>query len=88
MQCLLWLLFVLATINTINAAEILTVSTFASVSHWNVMSSVIEVLLNRGHKMTVISAFTRKTPHENYTEIDLSLLVPKALASTWKTVKI
>ncbi|CAI6347498.1 unnamed protein product [Macrosiphum euphorbiae] len=50
------------------------------------MSSVLEVLLNRGHTITVVSPFPRKTPHENYTEIDVSKLVPIAIASPWETV--
>jgi len=78
----------LSTTNTINAAEILAITPIGAASHWNVMSSVLEVLLNRGHKITVVSPFPRKTPHENYTEIDVSKLVPFAIASPWETVKI
>lgn len=89
MQFLLWLLLGLVTLNTvINAAEILAITPIAGASHWNVMSSVIEVLINRGHKVTVVSPFPRKTSHENYTQIDVSKLVPFAIASPWKTVKL
>lgn len=87
MQYLLWLLFGLAFTNTINASEILAITPIGGASHWNVMSSVLEVLIERGHKVTVVSPFSRKTPHENYTHIDTSKLVPLAIASPWETVK-
>lgn len=88
MHCLLWLLFGLAFTNTINASEILAISPIAAASHWNVMSSVLEVLIDRGHKVTIVSSFPKKTPHENYTHIDISKLVPHAIASPWETVRI
>lgn len=78
----------LVTPNTIHAAEILAITPIAATSHWNVMSSILEVLINRGHKVTVVTPFSRKTPHENYTQIDVSKQVPFAIASSWKTVKI
>lgn len=84
----LWLIFYLITMNTANGAEILAITPIGAASHWNVMSSVLEVLINRGHKITVVSPFPRKTPHENYTEIDVSKLVPFAIASPWETVKL
>jgi len=87
-RCLLWMLLVLAATDTISAAKILAITPIAGASHWNVMSSVLEVLLNRGHTITVVSPFLRKIPHENYTEIDVSKLVPFAIASPWETVKI
>jgi len=86
-RCLLWILLVLATTNTISAAKILAITPIAAASHWNVMSSVLEVLLNRGHTITVVSSFPRKIPHENYTQIDVSKLVPFEMASPWETVK-
>lgn len=76
----------LAVASATNAAEILAITPIGGTSHWNVMSSVLEVLLNRGHKVTVVSPFPRKIPHENYTEIDVSKLVPIAIASPWDTV--
>lgn len=89
MKCFLWLLLGLqVTSNTIHAAEILAITPIAAASHWNVMSSVLEVLISRGHKVTVVTSFSRKTPHENYTQIDVSKLVPLAMASPWKTVKV
>ncbi|XP_026808298.1 UDP-glucuronosyltransferase 1-7-like isoform X1 [Rhopalosiphum maidis] len=85
-KCLFWILFGLATTNTINAAKILAITPIAGASHWNVMSSILEVLLNRGHSITVVTPFLRKIPHENYTEIDMSKLIPFAIASPWETV--
>lgn len=87
MKCLLLILLGLATTGTIYAAEILAITPIAGASHWNVMSSVLEVLLDRGHMITVVTPFSRKTPHENYTEIDISKLVPLAISSPWETVK-
>lgn len=87
MNYFICLVFCLITKNTIYGAEILAITPIAAASHWNVMSSVLEVLINRGHKITVVTPFLRKTPHENYTEIDVSKLVPFAIASPWKTVK-
>jgi glucuronosyltransferase len=86
-KCLFWILLGLATTNTINAANILAITPIGAASHWNVMSSILEVLLNRGHSITVVTPFPRKIPHENYTEIDMSKLVPFAIASPWETVK-
>jgi glucuronosyltransferase len=88
MQCLMWLLFGLAYTNTINASEILAITPIPGTSHWNLMSSVLEVLIDRGHKVTIVSSFPRKTPHENYTHIDLSKSMPIVMASPWETVKI
>lgn len=88
MECLLWLLLGLSTIHTINAAEVLAITPIGASSHWNIMSAVLEALLKKGHKITVVSPFPRKVSHENYTEIDVSKLVPFAIASPWKTVKI
>lgn len=85
-KCLLWILLGLVTTDTINAARILAITPIAGASHWNVMSSVLEVLLNRGHSITVATPFLRKIPHENYTEIDLSKRIPLAIGSPWKTV--
>uniref|UniRef100_A0A2H8TVL7 UDP-glucuronosyltransferase 2B7 n=1 Tax=Melanaphis sacchari TaxID=742174 RepID=A0A2H8TVL7_9HEMI len=85
-KCLLWIFIGLITTYTINAAKILAFTPIAGASHWNVMSSVLEVLLNRGHSITVVTPFLRKIPHENYTEIDISKLVPLAIGSSWKTV--
>ncbi|XP_025411428.1 UDP-glucuronosyltransferase 2A3-like isoform X2 [Sipha flava] len=86
MQCLMRLLFGLAYTNTINASEILAITPIPGTSHWNLMSSVLEVLIDRGHKVTIVSSFPRKTPHENYTHIDLSKSMPIVMASPWETV--
>lgn len=85
---LLGLVAMIAGEHAVYAANILAITPIAAASHWNVMSSVLEVLVNRGHRITVVSPFPRKVPHENYTEIDLSKLVPFAIASPWDTVNI
>ncbi|XP_050522156.1 UDP-glucosyltransferase 2-like isoform X2 [Daktulosphaira vitifoliae] len=88
-MCLYMTLFisqVLGMTNILNAAEILAVSPIPGTSHWNVMSSVLEILMDRGHKITVVSAFPRKIPHENYTNIDISNLVHISVAEPWEKV--
>lgn len=86
MKYILWIFLGLIIASSTDSAEILAITPLAAASHWNVMSSVLEVLLNRGHKITIVSAFPRKTPHENYTHIDISKLVPFGIASPWETV--
>lgn len=76
----------LAAAGTVDAAEILAISPIASGSHWTFMSSVLDVLLDRGHKVTVVTAYRRKTPHENYTHIDISGSVQIAVGSAWQVV--
>lgn len=86
-KCLFWILLGLVATDTTNAARILAITPIGGASHWNVMSSVLEVLLNRGHSITVATTFLRKIPHENYTEIDLTRRIPLAIGSPWETVK-
>lgn len=43
---------------------------FPGPSHWLWMSKFADELLERGHELTVVTAFKKPTgPHPNYTEI-------------------
>lgn len=61
-------------------ARILAVETIGGKSHWNFMSAVIRALLDRGHHVTAFTPFPGGGPtSENYTEVDVSGVVPKVL---------
>ncbi|XP_050422561.1 UDP-glucosyltransferase 2-like [Adelges cooleyi] len=55
----------------LEGARILAIETLAGKSHWNAMSHVLQVLVDRGHNVTVFTPFVDGN-RENYTEIDLS----------------
>lgn len=93
MRCSVWPLLAAAGLvaatgggGAVDAAEILAISPIASGSHWTFMSSVLDVLLDRGHKVSVVTAYRRPVPHENYTHIDIAGSVDVAVASAWDVV--
>ncbi|XP_308459.5 UDP-glycosyltransferase UGT5 [Anopheles gambiae] len=53
-------------------ARILSVNVFPGRSHWMMISSILEELLDRGHEVTVITNYPRKSAHPNLTEIVIS----------------
>ncbi|XP_050539695.1 UDP-glucosyltransferase 2-like isoform X2 [Daktulosphaira vitifoliae] len=55
-------------------ARILAIETLAGKSHWNVMNSVLRVLVDHGHNVTVFTSFV-EGDRDNYTEIDLSNVI-------------
>lgn len=57
-------------------ANILAVETVAGRSHWNFVSSVLRVLTDNGHNVTVFTPILDGN-RENYTEIDTSKDIPK-----------
>uniref|UniRef100_A0A182NI27 UDP-glucuronosyltransferase n=1 Tax=Anopheles dirus TaxID=7168 RepID=A0A182NI27_9DIPT len=58
-----------ACLQTSDGARILSVNVFPGRSHWVMISSILEELLDRGHEVTVITNYARKEPHPNLTEI-------------------
>uniref|UniRef100_A0A182R101 UDP-glucuronosyltransferase n=1 Tax=Anopheles farauti TaxID=69004 RepID=A0A182R101_9DIPT len=58
-----------AYLQTSDGARILSVNVFPGRSHWMMISSILEELLDRGHEVTVITNYARKEPHPNLTEI-------------------
>ncbi|XP_027847755.2 UDP-glucosyltransferase 2-like [Aphis gossypii] len=59
-------------------ARILAVETVGGKSHWNFMSSILRVLVDNGHNITVFTPFTGGN-RENYTEVDISMGSAKLL---------
>uniref|UniRef100_A0A2M4CHZ1 UDP-glucuronosyltransferase n=1 Tax=Anopheles darlingi TaxID=43151 RepID=A0A2M4CHZ1_ANODA len=73
MRCVLLIAVIAATQQSgTNGARILSVNVFPGRSHWQMISAILEELLARGHEVTVITNYARKTPHPNYTEIVIS----------------
>uniref|UniRef100_A0A2H8TKY0 UDP-glucuronosyltransferase n=1 Tax=Melanaphis sacchari TaxID=742174 RepID=A0A2H8TKY0_9HEMI len=69
-----------------DGARILAMMPIAAKSHWNVVDSVLQTLVARGHQVTAITPFPKKSPITNYTEVDMSGLVPSGVAVPWDTV--
>lgn len=66
----------LLTHTPLNAMRILAIEPVSGKSHWNFMSSVIRVLTENGHDVTVFTPFP-DGDRINYTEIDISNVLPK-----------
>lgn len=64
-------IFAFSLVLPVENARILAVEPAAGKSHWNVVSSVIRVLTDNGHHVTVFTSFTDGN-RENYTEVDIS----------------
>lgn len=59
----------------VNSMRILAVESIAGRSHWNFMSSVLRVLSENGHNVTVLTPFP-SGDLVNYTEVDISNVLP------------
>lgn len=66
-----------------DGAQILAILPIAAKSHWNVMDAVLQTLVTRGHNVTAITPFVKPEPVANYTEVDLSELMPKGVNVPW-----
>ncbi|CAI6359096.1 unnamed protein product [Macrosiphum euphorbiae] len=55
----------------VESARILAVNPIAGRSHWNYVSSILRVLSNNGHHVTVFTPFP-EGDRDNYTEVDTS----------------
>jgi hypothetical protein len=69
-----------------DGARILAMMPIAAKSHWNVVDSVLQTLVARGHHVTAITPFPKNRPVANYTEVDMSRLVPSGVSVPWDTV--
>ncbi|XP_052894477.1 UDP-glycosyltransferase UGT5-like [Anopheles moucheti] len=69
MRLLTLVCFLAVCLQTSYGARILSVNVFPGRSHWMMISSILEQLLDRGHEVTVITNYPRKKPHANLTEI-------------------
>lgn len=72
--------------HTADGARILAMMPIAAKSHWNVVDSVLQTLVARGHHVTAITPFPKKSPVANYTELDMSSLMPSGVSVPWDTV--
>ena len=70
-----FLLLLSACIAGCTSLNILGLATYDGNSHWFVMRSVFEALLNAGHNVTIISPNTI-APRPNLRMIDLSVVLP------------
>jgi len=61
----------LTIVNDINCANILVFAPMQYKSHFSGFQPLFKELANRGHNLTVISAFPLKTPQANYTDISI-----------------
>jgi len=64
--------FVSSLILPVETARILAVESIAGKSHWNYVSSILRVLSNNGHQVTVFTPFP-EGERDNYTEVDTSI---------------
>ncbi|XP_050427170.1 UDP-glucosyltransferase 2-like [Adelges cooleyi] len=64
-----------------NGANILGVFPINGRSHWVVYESLMKALAARGHNVTVITSFPQKSPVANFTDIDLSGVMPSPVSS-------
>lgn len=69
-----------------NSAQILAFMPIAAKSHWNVVDAVLQTLVARGHNVTAITPFPKKIPVANYTELDMSQLVPTGISVSWDRI--
>lgn len=69
-----------------DGARILAMMPIAAKSHWNVVDSVLQTLVARGHHVTAITPFPKKSPVANYTDVDMSRLMPSGVSVPWDTV--
>lgn len=83
-------LFVCSVVNTY---RILAYQPSAGHSHWNVMSAVLESLVDAGHEVVCVTlhpATDHLIRHRNYTHVDISAAVsePQARAVNWNLTQV
>lgn len=88
MKLAFWCLLVVLTLvrHYADTAQILAFMPIAAKSHWNVVDSVLQTLVTGGHNVTAVTPFPKKNPVANYTEVDMSRLVPSGVSVPWDTV--
>lgn len=67
----------------VDGAQILALMPVAAKSHWNVMDSVLQTLVAGGHNVTVLTPFLKDEPIANYTELDISSVIPLSIGVPW-----
>lgn len=66
-----------------DGAQILALLPMAAKSHWNVMDVVLQTLVSRGHNITAVTPFIKAKSVANYTEVDMSQLLPSGVSMSW-----
>jgi len=69
-------------------SQILAMLPIAAKSHWNVMDAVLQTLVARGHNVTVLTPFLKTKPIINYTEVDISQLIPSGVSVPWNSIMV
>lgn len=83
--CLWWLMCAAAS-RTADGARVLAMLPLAAKSHWNVLDSVLQTLVARGHDVTAVTPFLKDRPVANYTEVDTSRLTPSGVSVPWDVI--
>lgn len=73
----------LARYHVTDGAQILAMLPYPAKSHWNVVDAVLQTLVARGHNVTVITPFMKNERVANYTEVDVSWLLPSNVGVPW-----
>lgn len=69
-----------------HSAQILSLMPIAAKSHWNVVDAVLQTLVARGHNVTAVTPFPKGRNVVNYTEVDVSRLIPSGIGVPWEKV--
>lgn len=69
-----------------HSAQILAMLPIAAKSHWNVLDAVLQTLVAGGHNVTAVTPFLKNKPITNYTEVDMSKLIPSNIGLPWEKV--
>lgn len=69
-----------------HGAQILSLMPIAAKSHWNVVDAVLQTLVARGHNVTAVTPFPKRRKVANYTEVDVSRLIPSGIGVPWEKV--
>lgn len=81
-----WWLMCAAAWRVADGAHVLALLPLAAKSHWNVLDSVLQTLVARGHSVTAVTPFLKGTPVANYTEVDTSRLTPSGVSMPWDKI--
>lgn len=70
----------------VDGAQILAMMPIAARSHWNVVDAVLQTLVARGHNVTAVTPFPKDKSVANYTQVDMSRLIPSGVSLPWDKI--
>ncbi|XP_050440552.1 UDP-glucosyltransferase 2-like isoform X3 [Adelges cooleyi] len=79
-SCCVAAVLLLAAARDAGCANVLAVFPFNGHSHFAMVAPLMEALADRGHRVTVISPFPRRSPPPNYVDIDVSDVLPPVIS--------